>query len=92
MTKEEIIRVAREADQYADDHAPAWTQIPHEWQELRDHHFATLVAAAAKAEEREACAKVCESFIPKYERFDDQRVAGNKSRAIAAAIRARSNP
>jgi hypothetical protein len=39
--------------------------------------------------EREECAKVCESFIPKYERFDDQRVAGNKSRAIAAAIRAR---
>jgi len=49
--------------------------------------FAALVAAA----EREACAKVCESFIPKYERFDDQRVAGNKSRAIAAAIRERSS-
>jgi hypothetical protein len=44
---------------------------------------------ALLAAEREACAKVCESFIPKYERFDDQRVAGNKSRAIAAAIRSR---
>jgi hypothetical protein len=45
---------------------------------------------ALLAAEREACAKVCESFIPKYERFDDQRVAGNKSRAIAAAIRSRT--
>ena len=47
-------------------------------------------AALVRADEREACAKVCESFIPKHERFDDQRVAGNRSRAIAAAIRERS--
>jgi hypothetical protein len=50
MNREDIIRMARESDQYADDHAPAWTQIPHEWQELRDHRFAALVAAAEREE------------------------------------------
>ena len=49
MTKEDIIRMAREADLQAeyDDYMLE-----------RLERFAALVAAAAKAEEREACAQV----------------------------------
>jgi hypothetical protein len=79
MTKDDVIRMAREAG-----HSPAQIDIVCRFAAVLDD-FAALV----RADEREACAKVCESFIPKHERFDDQRVAGNKSRAIAAAIRAR---
>jgi hypothetical protein len=86
MNREELIRMAREADQYADDHAPAWTQTPQEWQELRDHRFATLVAAA----EREACAKVCDEFAAHYWAKDDA-VESVIYEECAAAIRARSN-
>jgi hypothetical protein len=57
MTRDEITRMAREAYDYADKNA-APDAPPHEWQELRDACFATLVAAA----EREACAKVCEDM------------------------------
>ena len=41
-------------------------------------HFANLVAAAARADEREACAKLCESHVRKPSRLH-----------FAAAIRAR---
>ena len=34
--------------------------------------FAALVAAAAKAEEREACAKVCEAMRPSEKEFDQR--------------------
>lgn len=53
MNREDIIRIAREAgygDAMAELHGPALER------------FAALVAAAAKAEEREACAKVCDSI------------------------------
>jgi hypothetical protein len=62
MNRDDIIRMAREADQYADDHAPAWTQIPQEWQQLRDYRFATLVAAA----EREACLALVKQYGKGY--------------------------
>ena len=80
MTRDDIIRMARESgiELYGLGRD-------------RENFLCILerFAALVRADEREACAKVCESFIPKHERFDDQRVAGNKSRAIAAAIRAR---
>ena len=62
MTKDDIIRMAREADEYADDHAPAWTTEINEREILRDQRFAALVAAA----EREACAKVVENHALGY--------------------------
>ena len=70
MDREDIIRMAREAGlAYGSDEKPLGSVT----------RFAALVAAAAKAEENEACAKVCE----------------NKNTLIewptyAAAIRARS--
>ena len=53
-----------------------WTQD--HWTE-----YERSIAAAAKAEEREACAKVCESMRGECWAYDHDR--------IAAAIRARSN-
>lgn len=50
--------------------------------------FAVLVAAAAKAEENEACAKVCEERIAYWQRDDNRRDEGE---ACAAAIRARKD-
>jgi hypothetical protein len=76
MNREDIIKLAREAGL-------------HFWMPSIGIEYLERFAALVSAQEREACAKVCESFIPKHERFDDQRAAGNKSRAIAAAIRTR---
>ena len=79
MTKEDIIRMAREAGIDIDAWEPLYEgdsagfsvcECTHE--ELE--RFATLVASA----EREACAKVCDEFLP----------LGNK---CAYAIRARGS-
>ena len=55
MTKDDIIRMGQQADDYAnckwDTETPA-----QDWKQYRDEHFANLVAAT----EREQCAKVCE--------------------------------
>ena len=58
MTRDEITRMAREANRYASNQ----TGDSYEWQEIRDERFAALVASA----EREACAKVCEEQYEYY--------------------------
>jgi predicted DNA binding CopG/RHH family protein len=45
MTREDIIRMAREANRYASNQ----TGDSFEWQEIRDERFAALVAAAERA-------------------------------------------
>lgn len=80
MTRDEIISMAREAGLSIRGHYDETGSTPSELE-----RFAALVAAA----EREACAKIAARAVPQYERFDDQRGAGNKAREIAAAIRAR---
>ena len=40
-----IIRMAREADEYADKRTPLFVTVPNEWQEIRDKRFADLVRA-----------------------------------------------
>jgi hypothetical protein len=50
MTREDIIRMAREA---------GFTDGELAWHDHMLEHFAALVAA----EKREACAKVCEEFV-----------------------------
>lgn len=75
MKREDIIRMAREADEYAN-------QITAEdafsdWYEVRDKRFAVLVAAA----EREACAAICDRF----------QAREMQPAECAAAIRARGN-
>jgi hypothetical protein len=71
MTNDEIIQIARRAYKSC-EHIPN-VKIPPEFIE----RFAKLVEQQAKAEEREACAKVCE---------DSVEYAGD---TLAKAIRAR---
>ncbi len=90
MNREDIIRMAREAGFREPAPSDGCMGLAFDYRDGNDtgaslERFAALVAAA----EREACAKVADASIPQHERFDDQRAAGNTSRAIAAAIRAR---
>lgn len=57
MTREDIIRMAREAGFTDQDHTGVWITDGYWDEELA--RFANLVAAV----EREACAKVCEAGI-----------------------------
>jgi hypothetical protein len=99
MTKEEIIRMAREAGfRFSDEEDPLLANHA-EWQRRLFERFANHVAAAAKEEmlmagndqwleearkaEREACAKVCESL------FDLDDDSCSEAEQCAAAIRAR---
>ena len=80
--REDIIRMAIEAEIIYNEEG--WCK----WTEDTDllpfiERFASLVAADAIAEEREACAKVCESLW----RIDGQFTADE----FAAEIRARGN-
>ena len=62
MNREDIIRMAREAGLLVIGTADG-SEAVYTWpQGITDdlERFAALVAAAAKAEENEACAKVCE--------------------------------
>ena len=72
MNREDIIRMAREVGlAYGSDEKPLGSVT----------RFAAIVAAAARAEENEACAKVVEDYCGAW---DDEGYA------LAAAIRARS--
>ena len=58
MTKDDIIRMARESGMDVDNEASDWGEIIiAEPADLK--RFAALVAAAAVEREREACARVC---------------------------------
>ena len=74
MNRDYVIRMAREAAPQCHNEG----LVCFEQEELE--RFAALVAAAAKAEENEACARVVESYTGAW---DDQGFA------LAAAIRAR---
>jgi hypothetical protein len=78
MTKEDIIRMAREAYM-----SPTVFNAGDfvNWDDL--HRFAALVAAA----EREACAKVCEQSAQNY--YPSIPEASGACTHLAAAIRAR---
>ena len=76
MTKENIIRMARIAGVRDDDHRF----------EFSEYKYLERFAALVRADEREACAKVCES-IDDY----DENVDTYYSDIYAKAIRARSN-
>jgi hypothetical protein len=78
-----IIEMAREANEYAD---AKWALWPGgiRWKEVRDERLVELVRAEAQAEEREECAKVCESYLS-----ESPHSWGGTT--MAAAIRARGN-
>jgi hypothetical protein len=83
MTKDDILRMAREAlNGVTTDERGSADLTP------MLERFAALVAAA----EREACAKVCESKMPNpVVNWSDAQIV-EALRDCAAAIRARSNP
>ena len=72
MTKEEIIRIAREAgfviDEASRQHQPKCIGFTHYLIDDELSRFAALVAAA----ERDACAKVCEAMRPTEQEFDQR--------------------
>ena len=78
MTQDEIIEMARQADDEADKVLNMKGEYHPNWHDVRDEIFAKLVAER----EREACAKICDEFFK-----------GNKntnySDTIAICIRAR---
>ena len=82
MNKDDIIRMAREAGIVWEDHTVVGSR------ENLLERFANLAVAAAKAEEREACAKVCEDASKPR---DDEMHSGLQwaGLLLAAAIRAR---
>jgi len=82
MDREDIIRMAREAGCKP-------FRSPEHWDDVQVfatpdvlERFAALVAAAARAEENEACAKVAE---------EPYEFTSEESHRIASAIRARGN-
>ncbi len=77
--KEDIIRMAREA---ADE---TGTLIPTYWNDPLLERFAALV----RADEREACATVCEEVLEQYRGTDMGKHAELVGDDCAAAIRAR---
>jgi hypothetical protein len=81
MTKDDIIRMAREADEYAVVYAnkKLSPDVFHpDWHSARDEHFAALVAAA----ERERCCGIvygqCESDNVAQRTVDAIRARGDK--------------
>ena len=79
MDREDIIRMAREAGlAYGSDEKPLNSVT----------RFAALVAAAARAEENEACAKVCEILGAEDDSFYAEFSGATD---CADAIRARGN-
>ena len=48
MTRDDIIRMAQEADDFADSYTPQYVTLPNEWSVIRDERFAALVAAAER--------------------------------------------
>ena len=83
MNREDIIRMAREAKQYAEYVTPQGMECF----DIYNERFAILVASAAQAKEREACAYLCEG--ERRLGIDDERAYYGD--LMAAAIRARGD-
>jgi len=84
MNREDIIRMAREAKLSNEIGAFGYPYLP----ELE--RFAALVASAAQAKEREACAKVCEERIGGAVQTNDWWFGFRSAmKQCATAIRAR---
>lgn len=79
MTPDDITRIAREADEYADSVFPSLPRpLGTHWSAVRDQRFAALVSAV----EREVCLEIA-----------DQCADADMHASMAAnAIRARSKP
>ncbi len=76
MTRDDIIRLREECDQWAEDHLQCKGEYHPDFHTVSDERFAALVAAT----EREACADIC----------DSEATIEGIAQKCAAAIRARS--
>jgi len=81
MTNDEIIQIARRSYKSC-EHIPN-VKIPPEFIE----RFAKLVEQQAKAEEREACAQLCDLMAVRYE---DMRGAALESAADSIRLRGKA--
>jgi hypothetical protein len=82
MNREQIIHMAREAGLVRT--GDKWVE-PARWGVTELVHFAALINAAARAEENEACAKVCEETTAAW----TQHLYNSGCVDCATAIRAR---
>jgi hypothetical protein len=80
MTRDDIIRMREQADDWAEEHLQCMGEFHPDFLTVSDERFAALVAA----NEREACAKVCEQIDTAA--FGSERPKPND---CADAIRAR---
>ena len=81
MTRDEVIALAREAEQYANTFCESIGDTEHNhWFDAYNERFAALVAA----HEREECAKVCDK------QADEDKWEGHYAHQCAAAIRSRT--
>jgi hypothetical protein len=81
-----IIELAQEAEEYAAKNAAGYWKVGPEYHDLFYKKFAELVEAAARAAEREECAKLCDDMDSTSDYY------GPRVELICAeAIRARSN-
>ena len=78
MTRDDIIRMAREADDFADSYTPQYVTLPNEWQEIRDKRFASLVAAAERERIIAKNAPVIESINAYIRKMEDNIRAREK--------------
>lgn len=85
MTTDDILRMAEEADALADKEIAMPGEHHPDWHDVRDRHFAALVAAA----ERDECAKVCKDEMIDEEQCNDDVAYNAGCNDCAAAIRAR---
>ena len=93
MDREAVIRMAREAGLVRT--GDKWVE-PARWSVTELVHFATLIDAAARAEENEVCAALCDQMFHDWcnQEFEDEDEAyRNKPDAedCKKAIRARGN-
>lgn len=85
MTTDDILRMALEADALANKEIATPGGVHTDWHDVRDRHFAALVAAA----EREECAKVCEYRAMALDHSGNQYVRDHAALDCARSIRAR---
>ena len=72
MNREEVIKLAKQSGLFVE----LVLERDLDWLE----RFADLVASAAQAKEREACAKVCEDLVPTYLKDGERWLKGRNGK------------
>ncbi len=86
MTRDQIIQWRKEADDWAEKHLGCEGEFHPDFHAVSDERFAQL----ARADEREACAKVCDATAEEW-RNPKYHFATASAKQCAAAIRSRKD-